>query len=367
MHTTDADNNKMKALKKLKAHMDEIRVGKQNSLSTAAVHYYSSGGNWSTHYDACQIVKHLPNGLAEITTSHLGIKQGIFHYGGVSHAINKKGKIKWPEDNTPIVVTWYHILDNDPRVKLIKQMDERVNLWHSTCQFTLNTIASQGVKPEKLRLIPLGVDVDVFKPIPREVSTQKRRALNIPEDATVIGSFQKDALGWDDGVKPKLEKGPDVFCDAIEKVAKERKVFILLSGPARGYVKQRLEAANIPYHHTGFLDSTDDIAHYFPLLDMYLVASRIEGGPKAILESMASRVPLITTKVGMAPDILTHGSNAMLADVEDSDSLSTHLLALIDTPSLRESIAEQGYQDAKQYSWQSIADRYYEELYQPLL
>ncbi|MCY4045859.1 MAG: glycosyltransferase family 4 protein [Cellvibrionales bacterium] len=335
--------------------------------SNKIVRYYSSGGNWSTHYDACQIINNLPKPIAEITTSHLGIEQGVFHYGGISHAVNKKGKIKWPKSNVPIIMTWYHILDDDHRIKLIPEMDERVSKWHSTCQFTLNTLAENGVSQDKLHLIPLGVDLDAFKPISIEERNRQRQALSIPEDAFVIGSFQKDALGWADGVKPKLEKGPDIFCDTIEKVAKEKPVFILLSGPARGYVKQRLDAANIPYHHTGYLDSTEDIAKLFPLLDTYLVASRIEGGPKAILESLASGIPLVTSKVGMAPDILTHNKNALISDIEDSDALSQNILTLIDSKHKREALSEAGIQLAQQYSWKKIAARYYSELYQPLL
>lgn len=158
-----------------------------------------------------------------------------------------------------------------------------------------------------------------------------------------------------------------MFCDAIEKGAKEKPIFVLLSGPARGYVKQRLDAANIPYHHTGFLNHTNDIAKLFPLLDAYLVASRIEGGPKAILESLASGVPLVTTKVGMAPDILTHDQNALLTDTEDSDALSHHILELVNKSEKREILSKEGLALAQNYSWEKIAARYYSELYEPLL
>jgi len=41
-------------------------------------------------------------------------------------------------------------------------------------------------------------------------------------------------------------------------------------------------------------------------LDLYIVASREEGEPKAILESMASGVPLVTTEVGQAMDFVEH-------------------------------------------------------------
>ena len=62
------------------------------------------------------------------------------------------------------------------------------------------------------------------------------------------------------------------------------------------------------------------------MLDLYIVASRHEGGPKAILESMASGVPLVTTRVGQAMDLVKHGKNAFMVNVEDVDALAFYAL-----------------------------------------
>jgi glycosyltransferase involved in cell wall biosynthesis len=99
----------------------------------------------------------------------------------------------------------------------------------------------------------------------------------------------------------------------------------LLSGPARGFVKKGLEEAKIPYTHV-YLNSYPDVAKLFQALDLYIVASRQEGGPKAILESMASGVPLVTTRVGQAMDLVKHGVNAFMADVEDVEALTAYAL-----------------------------------------
>jgi len=55
---------------------------------------------------------------------------------------------------------------------------------------------------------------------------------------------------------------------------------------------------------------------------LYIVASRQEGGPKAVLESMASGVPLVTTRVGQATELVKHGENGWLVDVEDAEGLA---------------------------------------------
>lgn len=183
-----------------------------------------------------------------------------------------------------------------------------------------------GIDPSKVFLIPIGINTDFF---PFRTMEQKRIArdeLGIPQSAFVIGSFQKDGVGWGDGMEPKLIKGPDVFVSTLKLLKKDiPELYVLLSGPARGYVKKGLEETSIPYKHV-YLQSYPDVAKLFQALDLYLVSSRQEGGPKAILESMSSGVPLVTTRVGQAMDLVEHGHNAWMSEIEDVDNLAAHVL-----------------------------------------
>lgn len=100
-----------------------------------------------------------------------------------------------------------------------------------------------GVPREKLIRIPIGVDTDLFRPANAAERKVARTRYAIPDEALVIGSFQKDGVGWGEGNKPKLIKGPDVFLDVVDRVARKRPVFVLLTGPARGFVKRGLRPA----------------------------------------------------------------------------------------------------------------------------
>ena len=95
---------------------------------------------------------------------------------------------------------------------------------------------------------------------------------------------------------------------------------LLLTGPARGYVRAGLERLGIPYRHA-LLPDVDAVAGVYPAIDVCLVASRDEGGPRAVLESMATRVPLVTTEVGQAADLVRHGENGWMVEPEDVDGL----------------------------------------------
>ncbi|MBK6644616.1 MAG: glycosyltransferase family 4 protein [Anaerolineales bacterium] len=187
----------------------------------------------------------------------------------------------------------------------------------------MNVSLETGIDPSKVFLIPIGINTDFFSFRAKEHRHAAREKLGIPQSAFVVGSFQKDGVGWGDGMEPKLIKGPDVFVRTLKLLKNDvPELHVLLSGPARGYVKNGLDEAHIPYTHV-YLNSYPDVAELFQALDLYIVASRQEGGPKAILESMASGVPLVTTRVGQAMDLVKHGENAFMTDVEDVESLAS--------------------------------------------
>lgn len=185
-------------------------------------------------------------------------------------------------------------------------------------------VLQTGIDPSKVFMIPIGINLGFFPFRTDEVKRTARVELGVPHSAFVVGSFQKDGVGWEDGLEPKLVKGPDVFVEAMKRLKQDiPELFVMLSGPSRGYVKQGLEAADVPYLHI-YLRSYPEIAKLYQALDLYVVSSRQEGGPKAVLESMATGVPLVTTRVGQAMDLVGHGKNAFMTDVGDVDALASY-------------------------------------------
>jgi glycosyltransferase involved in cell wall biosynthesis len=182
-------------------------------------------------------------------------------------------------------------------------------------------VLETGMAPEKVHLIPIGIDVETF-PLRSSAGVARARSLfELPESAFVVGSFQKDGVGWGEGLEPKLIKGPDVLLAVAERL-RERipEVVFLLTGPSRGFVKAGLERLGIPYRHVVLRD-VDAVARAYEAIDVCLVASRDEGGPRAVLESMATGVPLVTTRVGQAADLVGHRQNGWIVDSEDVDGL----------------------------------------------
>jgi glycosyltransferase involved in cell wall biosynthesis len=183
-------------------------------------------------------------------------------------------------------------------------------------------VRGTGIAPEKVFRIPIGVDVERFRLRDAASREKARRALGLPESAFVAGSFQKDGVGWGEGLDPKLIKGPDVLLDVAERLHREaRELHVLLTGPARGFVAAGLERRGVPYTHAQLAD-LDAVAQAYRAVDLCLVTSRDEGGPKAVLESMATGVPLVTTEVGQAADLVRDGENGWLRAVGDAEGLA---------------------------------------------
>lgn len=223
-----------------------------------------------------------------------------------------------------------------------------------------------GIPTEQLIRLPLGVDLQRFQPADPAARQAARRRLGIPPDVFCLGSFQKDGQGWGEGLEPKLIKGPDLFLEVVRRLQKHFPLFILLTGPARGYVRRGLESLGVPYTYFQPGDY-GEMPGYYQALDLYLVASREEGGPQAVLEAPACGIPLVTTSVGMAPEVIQPGENGFLVPVEDTDALAQAAARLLEDPELRQHLAIRGPASVLQYDWGCIASRYFRQLYLPLL
>ncbi|MFZ3020490.1 MAG: glycosyltransferase family 4 protein, partial [Minisyncoccia bacterium] len=152
---------------------------------------------------------------------------------------------------------------------------------------------------------------------------------------------------WKEGNEPKLIKGPDIFLSVIEKLKLEvPNIFVLLSGPSRGFIKNGLKKLDVPFVHHYYSDYKK-IANLYDALDLYLITSREEGGPKACLESMAKGIPLVTTAVGQCKDLVINNENAMMTEIEDVNDLALKSINILGNSELRNKIIANGLATAK--------------------
>lgn len=344
-----------RVLPKISYGWDSVR----NAVLTSDIVYVVEPANWSIREDGHNICRYLPSEFSRrVTCSDRFLKTSLAHYG----SINMFDRSARKNNKNKTVVTWFHAETNDPKLARVPEFEKKVGLWHTASTRMAALMVSAGVSPHKVVVIPLGIDLDAFSPARGSEKEKLRSVHGIPKEAFVIGSFQKDGEGWGKGQTPKLIKGPDLFCDVAERLAQKAALFVLLTGPARGYVKGRLQKAGIPYRHM-YVKRARDVAQYYRMLDAYVVSSRVEGGPKALLEAQACGVPLVTTDVGMVRDILRHGDNALVSPVEDVHGLCDHIMKIMQHPDIREKLVENGLSEVQKYNQKAISMRYYEDIY----
>jgi len=218
----------------------------------------------------------------------------------------------------------------DEAFEALRRRPERISRVQVTHAEMHDLVVEAGVPPERVFRIPIGIDLKRFPLADPEARARSRADLGLPGGALVAGSFQKDGVGWGDGLEPKLVKGPDVLVRALERLRDlVPELHVLLTGPARGYVRGALERLGIPRVHR-VARSREELAHAYHALDVYLVASRQEGGPKALLEAMATGVPVVSTRVGQAQDVIEDGIDGWLVEVEDAEALASRAAAVRD-------------------------------------
>ena len=174
-----------------------------------------------------------------------------------------------------------------------------VDKWIVRSRQAAAQFATLGIEAE---WAPYCVDPKTFFRLPpNDTDLQAlRRQLGLPADAYVIGNFHSDTAFTIGPDRPKWQKGPDIFAEIVRRVREaEPRVCVLLAGPRRHWLRQRLRSLDVPVFFVGREIAGDDFAsnildrptlnRLYNLLDLYLICSRWEGGPHSILEACFSQ------------------------------------------------------------------------------
>jgi glycosyltransferase involved in cell wall biosynthesis len=190
----------------------------------------------------------------------------------------------------------------------------KVDKWIVRSRQAAAQFATLGMETE---WAPYCVDPKTFFPLPPNDADllALRRQLGLPEDAYVIGNFHLDTAFTIGPDRPKWQKGPDIFAEIVRRVREvEPRACVLLAGPRRHWLRQRLKSLNVPVFFAGREVAGDDFAsnildratlnRLYNLLDLYVICSRWEGGPHSLLEACFSKTKVLSTRVGIAEDVL---------------------------------------------------------------
>ena len=93
---------------------------------------------------------------------------------------------------------------------------------------------------------------------------------------------------------------------------------VVLTGKRRNYIINELRKEKINFTYFEMVDISK-LNELYNLLDLYIVSSRVEGGPQAIVECGITKTPIISTNVGIADDILSKKSIFNMNNFQDAE------------------------------------------------
>jgi len=179
-------------------------------------------------------------------------------------------------------------------------------------------LIAAAVKPLKLSRISNGVDVVQFRP--GEDKSRLRKALDLPDKKTIVYTGRLS-----------IEKGVDFLVQSFSELDSKRgyQLIIIGDGPEREHIAQLLDNAHVGKSIL-LLNSRDDVASYLQASDLFILPSRFEGLSNSLLEAMACALPVISTRVGGSTDIIEHGSNGLLVDVDNVEQVRSAITDVFD-------------------------------------
>jgi len=202
------------------------------------------------------------------------------------------------------------------------------------CRKYMDELIKYGVPKEKITLIYNGVDTDVYSP---KDKLQSRKRLGIATKVFTIGFSAKASSNHDE------RKGIDIFLKVLSKLSSSENldIQVVLTGIGWKTLIKKYSLNKIRINSFDYLP-VEKMADYFNSLDVYLVTSRIEGGPVPLLEAMSCGVPVVTTPVGTAIDIIKDKINGLMFPIDNVDSCAEAVQRIFTNRGLAERIGLAG-------------------------
>ncbi len=103
--------------------------------------------------------------------------------------------------------------------------------------------------------------------------------------------------------------------------------------------------------------SEDEVIRYYRTHDIFVSPSSYEGFGMVVLEAMSQGMPVVATRVGCAPEVITHGSTGVLVERRDSAALAAGIRGLLEDHEQRRRIGTAAAAAVREYTWERTARR----------
>jgi glycosyltransferase involved in cell wall biosynthesis len=205
--------------------------------------------------------------------------------------------------------------------------------------FQRRTFIEEGVSADRLHVLPLGVDIELFRPS----RTLSDRVFTIG----FVGQLTQ-------------RKGISYLLSAFEAMRPHGARLLMVGRPS---AKVRPWAREGVEHHAAVARYL--LPAFYHRMDAFVLPSLVEGFPLTALEAMACGVPVIVSENTFGSDVVRDGENGFVVPIRDVDAIVDRLRFLADEPLQRLAIGSRARETAERYSWTEFGLRLTELLALP--
>ena len=209
-----------------------------------------------------------------------------------------------------------------------------------------DVLISCGVKPQKIKLVPSGIDPGKFERM--KDASYVREEFSLQQAKWLVGNVAALAP----------HKSQIDFIDAAEQVGKSIEgVTFLIVG--EGKLRQQLErragerGMSDKIIFTGFRDDPLEILSTF---DCFVMSSRLEGLCTSIMDAQALGVPVVATNTGGIPDLIEHEKTGLLVPPGQPSELAQAIIRMLSESELQTSCARLAKEKATQYDYRCMVE-----------
>jgi glycosyltransferase involved in cell wall biosynthesis len=223
------------------------------------------------------------------------------------------------------------------QVRVLKQLPAVLTVSHNS---KIDINAQMGVALDRLTVVPVGVDHNVFKPYDDVVKKKGRLMVTSSSDVPMKG------------LVPLLE--------AIAKLRVERDIDLIVIGQPRpkGRVANALERLGLTDIVTTISGVSDEeLARLYGEAEVAIVPSLYEGFSLPAIEAMSCGVPVVATTGGALPEVVgVSGETGLLVEPNNPDALVSAIARLLDDEALRARLGANGRERVMhRFTWEVTA------------
>jgi glycosyltransferase involved in cell wall biosynthesis len=200
-----------------------------------------------------------------------------------------------------------------------------------------------GWQPERVAMVGNGVDTARFTPGPRPQALADQLGVE-PCDIVV---------GW--AGRMAEEKCPEAFVRIAHRCRDIPGLRFLMAGDGP---LARVVAASAKRHGPAMLGFIEDIENFYRLCDVFVLTSRIDGRPNAIIEAKASGCAIIASRLAGIMEIVEDGLDGILIDPADEASFEAKLRLLISDRTVMQRMKEAAIKSVNKFCIETTVENY---------